>query len=181
MTKTKAVFLDRDGTINIDKEYMYKINDFEFILGAVEAIKKMNSLGYKVIVVTNQSGIARGFYLEKDLIYLHDFIQIQLSLNGAVIDAFYYCPHHPEATVEKYRIDCNCRKPKKGLFERAIAEHGIDVKQSWAVGDRLRDVTPANELGISTALVSSDGKREPGYTNIINTYADIYDFVCTEL
>lgn len=157
----KAIFLDRDGTINIEKNYIYRPEDFEFLPGAVNAIKSMNAMGYKVIVVTNQSGIARGYYTEADLHHLHDFINQQLSMEGARIDAFYYCPHHPLQGNGKYRVMCNCRKPKTGLFEQAIKDYDIDREASWTVGDRLRDLEPGDKLGLHKALVLTGyGKEE---------------------
>jgi D-glycero-D-manno-heptose 1,7-bisphosphate phosphatase len=156
----KAVFLDRDGTINSEKVYLYKTEDFEFTPYAEEAIRRFNELNYKVIVITNQSGIARGFYSEADLSALHTYINEKLLAKNATIDAFYYCPHHPQAVIEKYKIDCNCRKPKPGLFERAIRDFNIDVNLSWAVGDKLRDIEPALSLGIKSALIAENGKAD---------------------
>lgn len=149
----KAIFLDRDGTINVEKDYMYRPEDFEFIDGVPEAIKTMNELGYKVIVITNQSGIARGYYTENDLQVLHQYIDQKLKEVGANIDAYYYCPHHPTEGVGKYKVDCNCRKPKTGLYEQAILDYDIDTQKSWVVGDRIRDLIPADILGMNKALV----------------------------
>lgn len=164
----KAVFLDRDGTINAEKNYLYKIEDFEFIKGALEAIRILNDNGYKVIVITNQAGIARGYYTEEDVKRLHEYIQNQLKKYKAHIDAFYYCPHHPTAGIGKYKIDCNCRKPKDGLFRIAISDLKIDVHKSFAVGDKVSDLKPALELEIDSILVETGyGSKEKNY---------IYDF-----
>jgi D-glycero-D-manno-heptose 1,7-bisphosphate phosphatase len=130
----KAVFLDRDGTINVDRHYVYKLEDFEFLPGVPQAIKFLNDAGYKVIVVSNQSGIARGFYTATDVEKLHGYIDGELAKHGARIDAYYICPHHPDFTGE-----CECRKPKTGLVERAVMEFEIDVSLSYMVGDKESD------------------------------------------
>jgi D-glycero-D-manno-heptose 1,7-bisphosphate phosphatase len=130
----KAVFLDRDGTINVDRHYVYKLEDFEFLPGVPQAIKFLNDAGYKVIVVSNQSGIARGFYTAADVEKLHGYIDGELAKHGARIDAYYICPHHPDFTGE-----CECRKPKTGLVERAVREFEIDVSLSYMVGDKESD------------------------------------------
>lgn len=151
--RNKAVILDRDGTIIVEKNYLHKPEDLEIISGVAAAISKMNALGYKVIVITNQSGIARGYYTERDMHALHAHLQTLLAAENAHIDAFYYCPHHQEASLPQYRKDCDCRKPKTGLFERAIVDFSIDTENSWAVGDRARDLQPGARLGMKTALV----------------------------
>ena len=141
MSGNKAIFLDRDGTINIDKDYLYHIQDFTFIPKAPETMKLLQDAGYKLIIITNQSGIARGYYTEEDYKLLNDWLLSTLKDQYDVhITASYYCPHHPEAVVSAYRVDCNCRKPKLGLFERAIKDFDIDLSRSYAIGDKLRDL-----------------------------------------
>ena len=135
----KAIFLDRDGTINVEKNYLYKIEDFEFLPGVVEALKILQDEGYLLIIITNQSGIARGYYTEKDFHILNDWMVSTLKGYGICINAVYYCPHHPDASIEGYRKDCECRKPKFGLFEHAIKDYEIDLSQSYAIGDKIRD------------------------------------------
>ncbi len=152
--KNKAVFLDRDGTINIDKGYVYRREDFEFINGAIEAIRKLNGSGFKVIVVTNQSGIGRGYYTEADVEKLHQYINSELSKNKAHIDAFYYCPHHPTEALGRYRIECRCRKPGTYLYERAIADFNIDAKKSFVVGNREVDIEAGRRIGSKTILLT---------------------------
>lgn len=149
----KAIFLDRDGTINIEKNFLYKISDFEFIQNVPEAIKTFNSLGYKVIVLTNQSGIARGYYSEEALINLHSHIDVKLKKYNAKIDAYYYCPHNFEHGIGKYKIDCECRKPKTGMFKQAIENYNIDIKKSWMIGDKVSDIIPAQKLGLNCGMV----------------------------
>lgn len=165
MTKlNKAVFLDRDGTINVEKNYLYKIEDFEFIEGAPEAIKLLNDNGYKVIVVTNQAGVARGYYTEDDVKKLHKYIDGELKKYGAHIDAYYYCPHHPIYGIGEYKVECNCRKPKPGLLERAIEDFGISVENSWLIGDNKTDIEAGNRLNLNTILViTGHGKSYSKY------------------
>ncbi|MBN1075620.1 HAD family hydrolase [Clostridium botulinum] len=144
----KAVFLDRDGTINIEKNYLYKIEAFEFIEGVPEAIKMLNDAGYLVIVVTNQAGIARGYYTEEDMYRLHEHINDELKKYDAHIDEFYFCPHHPECGIGKYKLDCNCRKPKSGMLEEAIKKYNIDKNRSYIIGDKDWDVESGENIGI---------------------------------
>lgn len=146
----KAVFLDRDGTINLDKHYVYKIEDFEFINGVPGIIKRFNDMGYKIIVVSNQSGVARGYYSIADVEKLHRYIDSELAKIGAKIDAYYICPHHPDFTGE-----CECRKPKTGLVERAIRDFDIDVSQSLFVGDKDSDRECGNNAGIKTLILEN--------------------------
>lgn len=144
----KAAFFDRDGTINVEKNYLYKVEDFEFIKGIPELIKKYNDEGYVVIVVTNQAGIARGYYTEEDMNILHRYINEQLAKIGAHIDAFYFCPHHPDITGE-----CNCRKPKTGMLEKAINDWNIDVTKSILYGDKPWDIEAGDKCGIRSIYV----------------------------
>lgn len=145
----KAIFLDRDGTINIDKGYVHTIEDFEFIEGMPEFIKEHNDKGYKIIVITNQAGIARGYYTKEDVDKLHQYINEKLAQIGAHIDAFYICPHHPKFTGE-----CNCRKPKTGMVEQAIKDFNIDVKQSILYGDKPWDIECGKRCGIKSFYIN---------------------------
>jgi len=149
----KALFLDRDGTINIDKGYVYKPEDFVFIDGIIDAIRTYNQNGYVVVVISNQAGIARGYYSEEDVIVLHKYVDTLLLKSNARVDKWYYCPHHPEFGIGKYKINCNCRKPKTGLLELAISEFNIDVKQSILVGDKPWDIECGEKMGIKSIYV----------------------------
>lgn len=149
----KAIFLDRDGTLNIEKNYLYKREDFEFIIGMPEAIKRWNELGYKIIVVTNQAGVARGYYTEDDVVNLHTYINDLLMKSGAHIDAFYYCPHHPIHGIGKYKVECSCRKPKTGMLEQAISDFNIDVAQSYLFGDQDSDIEAGETMKIKSYKV----------------------------
>lgn len=160
MMKRKTVFLDRDGTINVEKNYLYRPEDFLFIEKAPEAIARLNRLGFQVIVVSNQAGVARGYYTEEDVRRLHSYIQGELKKQGAHIDAFYYCPHHPEAGIGKYRISCRCRKPDVGMFEQACRDFAINVEKSWMIGDNKGDILAGRSFGLQTIMVRTGYGRE---------------------
>ena len=151
-TRCGAVFFDRDGTLNVDKDYLYKIEDFEWLEDAPQAIRFANEHGFLVIVITNQSGIARGYFAEDDVRRLHDWMNEDLEQFGAHIDAFYYCPHLPDGKVEAYAKECDCRKPKPGLIERACADFDVDRRKSLMIGDKLLDVECAEAAGVRGAL-----------------------------
>lgn len=136
----KAVFFDRDGVLNIDIINLHKVEDWVWIDGAKDAIKFCNDNGYLAIVITNQSGIAKGIFTEDDVEKVHNFAQDELKKVGAHIDAFYVCPHHVEGTVAPYNIECDCRKPKPGLILQACEDFNIDPAQSYMIGDKQRDV-----------------------------------------
>ena len=145
----KAAFFDRDGTINVDIHYLHRPEDLQFIAGMPEFIRKWNDWGYKVIVVTNQAGIARGYYGEKEMRALHRYMNERLAEYGAHIDAFYYCPHHPEITGP-----CHCRKPEPGMIEDAIREFDLDPAQCILFGDKLWDVEAGEKCGICSIQVN---------------------------
>lgn len=148
----RVVFLDRDGTINVEKNHLYKLEDWEWIPGAREAIKGFNELGFTVIVVTNQSGIARGMYGTEDVNRLHRFVDSQLLEFCARIDGYYFCPHHPDFGENR---NCNCRKPKPGLLIEAQQEHGIDLSSSFTIGDKISDVSAGLAVGTGAILVAT--------------------------
>lgn len=150
-----AVFLDRDGTINLDVDYVFRIEDFSIIPGSLDAIRMLNDAGYKVIVVTNQSGIGRGFYTEDDMHMLHEHLQQLCRKHGGRIDAFFYCPHHPDATLEKYRRVCPCRKPGTEMIERATKLFPLDLSKSWVIGDSAADMGMARNAGLRRILVQT--------------------------
>lgn len=148
----KVLFLDRDGVINKDVSYLYKIADLQWVDGAKEALKLAHDSGYELIVVTNQSGMARGYYKETDVQILHDYMGNELFKAGAPILHFYYCPHHKDGTVERYAVDCNCRKPKPGMILQAIKDFDVDVEHSFLIGDSQRDVDSAEAAGVKGYL-----------------------------
>lgn len=153
----KAVFLDRDGTVNIEKNYLFKAADFIFIKGTVEAINIFHDLGYKVIVISNQAGVARGYYSENDVKELHHFIDAELKKGDEYIDGYYYCPHHPEGVIVKYAGECKCRKPKTGMIEQAAADFDINLKESIIVGDKEIDILTGKNAGIKLSVLVRSG------------------------
>ena len=152
--KNKFVLLDRDGVINIEKSYLHKIEDFEYEKNVVEGLLKLRDLGYKFAIITNQAGIARGYYTEEGYLKLQSFIEDDLFKKGIKIEKSYFCPHHPNVTG-KYGVECDCRKPNTGNFELAIKEFDIDVKNSFMIGDKITDLIPAEKLGITPVLVKT--------------------------
>ena len=144
----KAIFFDRDGTLNVDVHYLHEPEKFVWIEGAIDAIRWANEHGYLVIVVTNQSGIARGYYDEAAVHRLHDWMNAELAAHGAHIDAFYYCPHHIEGKLPAYAKSCDCRKPAPGMLLRALREHDVDPAASWVFGDAASDVAAAENAGV---------------------------------
>ncbi len=147
-----AVFLDRDGTINVEKNYIYRYEDWEWIAGAIEAIKKFNDAGVLVIVITNQAGVARGMYSGADVESLHKRVSKELQTLGAHIDAYYYCPHHP---AFGNKIVCSCRKPAPGLLFQAQKEWDIDLDRSAIFGDKASDIQAGQAAGVKSFLVST--------------------------
>lgn len=144
----KAFLIDRDGTVNIDTGYMGDPDKLELLPCAAEAIKMMNAAGYFVIVVSNQSGVARGYFTVQDVEKVNSRLNEMLGAKGAHIDAFYYCPHHPNGVVKEYALECDCRKPQLGLFKQAIKDFELDPKLCYACGDKTRDVEGLEELGV---------------------------------
>jgi D-glycero-D-manno-heptose 1,7-bisphosphate phosphatase len=157
----KAIFLDRDGVINVNEpEYVHKIKDFKFVRGAIPALKKLSNTDYKIIIITNQSGIGRGYYTIKDFEKLNSWMLKTLKRKGIRIDKVYFCPHKPED-------NCNCRKPKPGLILKAIEDFGINLSKSWLVGDDVRDVILGRSMNIKTIKIGKkmpkELKLEPNY------------------
>lgn len=152
MEKQPAAFFDRDGVLNVDHGYTYRQEDFQWMPGAVETIKYYNEHNYLVIVITNQSGVARGYYTEEDVKKLHRYMATELKKQGAHIDAFYYCPHHLAGKIEKYTKACNCRKPAPGMIHAALGEWLIDKEKSFVIGDKPSDVATAEAVGMKGHL-----------------------------
>ena len=142
----KSVFIDRDGTINVNVEYLDNPDDLMIYPDVGKGIKQLQDHGFKIIVITNQSGIARGYYTKETLQSIHKRLLKELAKEGASIDDIFYCPHHPDD-------GCDCRKPNTGLFEQAIKKHDINVKQSYVIGDRMIDVEAGHCLGLKTVLI----------------------------
>jgi D-glycero-D-manno-heptose 1,7-bisphosphate phosphatase len=147
---TPAVFLDRDGTINVEKNYLYRIEDWEWISGAQDSIKMLREAGYLIVVVSNQAGIARGLYSTGDVDVLHAHVQQDLAVHSTCIDSFYYCPHHPD-----FDDLCTCRKPAPGMLLQAAKDLNIDLSASWMIGDKAIDVSAGHAAGLKSMLVKS--------------------------
>ena len=147
-SKRPAAFLDRDGVLNVDHGYVHRIDQLEWIPGAPEAVRILNKAGYLVIVVSNQSGVARGYFDEAAVKRFHAHMQDSLQAQGAHIDAFYYCPHYPEGTVKQFAVQCRCRKPSPGMLEQAAREWPIDLDRSFLIGDKDDDMATATAFNI---------------------------------
>lgn len=147
-----AAFLDRDGVLNRDSGFVYKPEHFFWLEGAKESVRFLNEQGYLVLVVTNQSGVAQGFYEERDVRALHDWMNSELGKAGGRVDGFYYCPHHPQGSRDEYRKICRCRKPAPGLLHQAIRDWPIDTARSFLIGDNERDLKAGEAAGIASYL-----------------------------
>lgn len=153
MNPRPAVFLDRDGVLIADDHYVGSPDRVRMLPGAAEAVAALNRAGWAVVVVTNQAGVAKGYFSAADVEAVHAFIAGQLAGAGARVDAFYYCPHHPEGTADAYRVRCGCRKPEPGMLRAAAADLGLDPARSWMVGDRESDLAAGAAAGCRTVLV----------------------------
>jgi D-glycero-D-manno-heptose 1,7-bisphosphate phosphatase len=149
----RGVFLDRDGTLIEEAGYLDRLARIRVFPYTIDAVRLLNRAGLAVIVVSNQSGVARGFFDDGFVQQTHTHLAKMFANGGATIDAFYYCPHHPEGTVAKYQRACDCRKPQSGLLERAARDHGIDLRRSFVVGDRTNDVDAGRAVHAQSVLV----------------------------
>lgn len=157
----KVVFLDRDGTLNEEVNYLHRTEDLRILPGVAEAVCALRNAGFNIVVVTNQAGVGRGYYTEQDVEHLHAFMNEQLAAQGAQVDHFFYCPHHPVHGIGAYKQVCHCRKPETGMFEMAQKYYEIDKEHSWMIGDKLIDVQAGRNFGVHTALVGTGyGKKE---------------------
>lgn len=163
-----ALFLDRDGVINIEKNYLYKIEDFEFVDGIIELCQAFSKQGYYIFVVTNQSGIARKYYTEKQFNILSTWMINEFKKYDVVIQKVYHCPHHPSITGE-----CTCRKPNPGMIEKACLEFDIDTKNSVLVGDKESDIGAARAAGITTSYLFSSTITSSNATKIITSLKEL--------
>ena len=181
--KQKAIFLDRDGTINKYVGFLRKNDDFELIPGVAETIKKFNDLGYLVIVVTNQPVIARGEISFEELEIIHNKMETLLGKEGAYVDAIYYCPHHPhkgyEGEIPELKIECECRKPKPGMLLKAANDYNIDLSNSWMIGDSENDILSGKNAGCMTALISPN-YEEFGQDIILTSLNDMIEVLQNE-
>jgi len=175
----KAIFLDRDGCLIAEKNYLSKVEDLDIYDFSFDAIKSMKKKNYLVFVLTNQSGVARGYFSEEDVKNINKEIQIRFKERGVSIDGFYYCPHYKDGKVKKYAVDCDCRKPKIGLIKQALKDFPqIDLSQSYMVGDKFSDVQMAHNAGCKGVLV----KTGHGTEELEKEHNEITpDYVCNNL
>jgi D-glycero-D-manno-heptose 1,7-bisphosphate phosphatase len=151
----RAIFMDRDGTLSHEVGYVNHVSRFRLYSWSVDAVRLINRSGFLAVVVTNQAGVARGYFPESVIHEVHASLIASMQAGGARLDAIYFCPHHPTVGEAPYRLDCECRKPKPGLLKRAESELGVDLARSWVIGDRLGDVELAWKVGARGALVKS--------------------------
>jgi D-glycero-D-manno-heptose 1,7-bisphosphate phosphatase len=153
MGRVKAVFLDRDGTISIDKNHIYKIEDFELIPSSLEALRLLTQHGIKIYIITNQAGIAKGYYTEEQFHSFNKFMLNYFEGEGVKIEKVLYCPHHPDGVIPQYTLNCNCRKPNTGLIEEILELGNIRPNETVLIGDKNSDIDAGYKMGITTYLV----------------------------
>ena len=176
----KVVFLDRDGVINKEVNYLHKVKDFEYSYNCVQALSNILAAGYKIIIITNQAGIAKGIFKKSDYDELTEFYTQDLSSRGIDILDVYFCPHHIDGVVSKYKVDCPYRKPRPGMLVDAIKKHSIDVKKSFFVGDKISDIQAGREANISSLiLVESGHPLDSSILQSLPVYKNLYDFSIT--
>lgn len=150
----RAVFLDRDGTIIEDTGYVHECDKVRLLPGVGEAIRRLNERGFRVIVISNQAGVARGFFTEDDVRAVNRLVLEELGKGGALIDGIYYCPHHVDGVVPEYKRACDCRKPGTAMIEQAVDDFGIDLANSYFIGDRPSDIEAGRRAGCKTILLT---------------------------
>jgi D-glycero-D-manno-heptose 1,7-bisphosphate phosphatase len=171
----RALFLDRDGVVNVEVGYLHRVNDVHFVDGIFSLCRTAMQLGYKLIVVTNQAGIARGYYTEADFHVLMAFIREELRTEGVELDAVYFCPFHPEHGVGAYKREHEDRKPGIGMLRRGASEFGVDLSQSVMVGDRCSDVGAANAAGLLQAflIAGTEPAKCGGQYRLVQSLAEV--------
>jgi len=156
-----AAFIDRDGVLNEERAFVHRSEDFVFLPRVIEALRALQAAGYLLVIITNQSGIARGLYSEAEYLALTAQVSERLQAAGVRLDAVEYCPHLPDAPLERYRLDCDCRKPKPGMLKRAIAALDIDPAASFLAGDRLSDLEAGRAAGVPRCFLVRTGNPLP--------------------
>lgn len=177
----KVIFLDRDGTLNEEVNYLYKPEDLKLLTGVAQAIRMWREAGYKIVVVTNQAGVARGYYTCEDVEHLHEYMNQELKKRGAWVDYFFYCPHHPVYGIGEYKKECTCRKPGTGLFQKAEEYYRIDKKHSYMIGDKLLDIQAGHDYGVGTVLVGTGYGADIYRQQKADGEEPIYDFYAEDL
>jgi len=180
VSQSPAVFVDRDGTMIEDVGYLDRLERLTLFPYAIDAIRLLNRGGFKVVVVTSQAGVAHGSVTEEFLSEVHGVITDRVAEAGGRIDSFYYCPHHPHATVEKYRTDCDCRKPKPGMILNAARDLSLDLSRSFTIGDRWRDIEMGLTAGTKGVLVETgygktEAPRRPAHLPPVPVVANLID------
>lgn len=170
----KAIFLDRDGTINKEKNYLINIQEFDYLPYVVDSLKELQAMGFLLIIVTNQSGIARGFYAEEEYLVFQKWIEDDLKSKGINITKTYYCPHLESGIISEYAIDCDCRKPKLGLFYKAQKDFDIDFDGSYAIGDKERDVFIADSTGVRGIIL---GEIKTDKYKTCNNWLEVVEYI----
>ncbi len=177
----KVVFLDRDGTINEEVHYLYKPEDLRLLPGAAEAIRMLKEAGFSLIVITNQAGVARGYYTCRDVEILHEHLNGLLKKEGGSIDGFYYCPHHPVHGIGEYKTVCRCRKPDIGMFEMAEKDFRVDKSRSYMIGDKELDIQAGHNYGVESILVGTGYGAEHKRAAEEQGRAPFYDYYAEDL
>ena len=181
LNQRPALFLDRDGVINVDKEYVSKPEHFTFIDGIFELCRMANRIGYLIIVVTNQAGIGRGYYTENDFLKLTDWMTRVFKSKGVVIDKVYFCPFHPEYGIGHYKVDSPCRKPAPGMIYQAVNEFDVDLVKSVLVGDKETDIQAGIAAGVGRNLLympnGLQGAIATAATAVVENISDIKQFI----
>lgn len=176
-----AIFLDRDGVIVEDTGYISSPGELILIPDVIPVLKKLQH-AFRLIVVTNQSGVARGYFTEEDLFVINERVIQMLADYGVGLDAIYYCPHHPKVGKDEYRIECECRKPKPGLLRLAAEEFGIELDKSFLIGDQETDIQAGRAIGIKTIKINRNDREstdETGADYIINTFSEVSNIIGT--
>ena len=173
-----AIFLDRDGVINVDTGYVYLVDDFKFIDGVIDALLKLKQKGYLLVVVTNQSGIARGLFTEEQFMSLTEWMDWSLADRGVDLDGIYFCPHHPSEGSDQYRKSCTCRKPGPDMILDAVKHLDIDLTRSYMVGDKPSDMKAAINAGVAHKILVETGKAitEEGRALAEDIYPSLVEF-----
>ena len=169
----KAVFLDRDGTLNVNFGYVHRRQDWEWIDGAIKALKSLQSAGFELVIVTNQAGIARGYYQPADVEALHDWMRAELAAHGVTLTGIYYCPHHPDFGETRH---CNCRKPQAGMLVQAAQDLRLDLEQSWIIGDRLTDAAAGLKAGTKAVVIGTQTAED-----VLQSVSDQWGFAPDQL
>jgi D-glycero-D-manno-heptose 1,7-bisphosphate phosphatase len=174
----KVAFLDRDGVINKEVNYLYRIEDLCYVPGSLLAMKHLNKIGFKIIIVTNQAGIAKGYFSDSEYQIFTKHLQDDLKKNGIEILKIYYCPHHPDAKIKKYQCSCTCRKPKPGMLLKSIRTHSVDIKRSFLVGDKVTDVLAGKAVGLNKCFLVESGHKleKSNYENFV-VFKNLHDVV----